>query len=103
MNFFSGKPSPEALLKELQEAYALIQRNRLREALSLLNKIIKQIPNNAKALELRGQVNGMLGNIPAAMEDIKKSIELKPTAAGYFNYALATYVQITRGRPCLQS
>ncbi len=89
MKLFSRKPSRETLLAELQSAYELIQQNRLPQALALLNNITDQVPNNAKALELRGQVYGMQGNIPAALADLQKSVELKPTPSAYFNFALA--------------
>jgi len=86
---FSKKQSPETLLAKLNTIYDLMQKNRLPEALSLLNDFIKQVPDNAKALGYRGEVHGRLGNIPAAIDDLKKAVNLKPTASDYFNLALA--------------
>ena len=91
MNLFSRKLSPSALLSKLQAAYDLKQQNRLQEALDLLNKLLKQVPDNAKALAYRGEIYGRLGNIPAALEDLKRSVHLEPFAPTYFNLALAYF------------
>jgi len=89
VNLFSRKQLSEVLLSRLQAAYDLKEQNRLPEALGLLNKFIKQVPDNAKALAYRGEVYGRLGNIPAALADLQNSVQIKPTAPAYFNYALA--------------
>jgi tetratricopeptide (TPR) repeat protein len=91
VNLFSGKPSSYALLSKLQAAYDLKQQNRFQEALDLLNKIIKQVPDNAKALAYRGEIYGQLGNIPAALEDLERSVHFEPFASTYFNLALAHF------------
>ena len=83
----------EVFLAALKKISGLIQQDRLQEALETSSKLIDLLPqdttNLAYPLAYRGQIYGRLGNIPAALADLKRSVELKPTAEGYYNYALA--------------
>jgi len=81
----SKNPSPS-----VETAYAFIVQDRLPEALSLLNDILRQSPENAVALALRGQAYGRMGKISNALADLSRSVQLDPSNVdAYFNYAIA--------------
>jgi len=56
----------------------------------MLNDILKQSPENAVALALRGQTYGRVGNVSNALTDLSRSVQLDPNNIdANFNYAIA--------------
>ncbi len=55
----------------------LINKQDYNHALAEANSVVYAYPNDPQAYFLRSQINFALNNIPAAMDDINKSIELK--------------------------
>lgn len=88
------------ITKPLREANRLVNQGRCKEALPLLNEIIKKNPNNALAYERRITCNiyqfqsnvftESQGYFLSALEDANKIIEIHPDAPGY--YELRNYI-----------
>ena len=91
MPLFFRKPSPDAILAQLNHVDELKRLNQLQNALAAVNKVLKQAPDSALALAYRGEIQGRLGHIPEALADLEKSVRIEPTAYAYFNYSLAHY------------
>ena len=69
----------------LQEATNHFNNNRLQEAGSLCQTILRSLPNNADALHLLGVINYQAGRYQLAIEYIKKAIVIDPSKAHYHN------------------
>ena len=77
--------SADELLSEAQQA---LNAGKPGQTESLLNKAIKQTPDNADFYLLRSRARESLGKYKAALEDASKYIELLPQEAyGYLNRA----------------
>lgn len=86
---FKGR-HPNSFFLLLNAAYNLVKQDQLPEALTLLDDILEQAPDDAAALTLRGQVYGCLGDIGSALADLGRSVEINPNSEeAYFNYAVA--------------
>lgn len=70
---------PQAMELALREQNA----GRLQQAESIYRQIVAAIPNHADAWHMLGMLAMQVGQVPAALELIDKSIELFPQQAGY--------------------
>jgi tetratricopeptide (TPR) repeat protein len=84
--FYKEVNSPENKLTQyrLGEEYlnaaghALLQYNKVNEAIELFNFIVEEFPQSANAWDSRGEAYMKAGNKELAIEDYKKSLELNP-------------------------
>jgi tetratricopeptide (TPR) repeat protein len=84
--FYKGVSSPDdTLIKySLGEehlnavGYALLQYNKVNEAIELFNFMVEEFPQSANAYDSRGEAYMKAGNKELAIENYKKSLELNP-------------------------
>jgi tetratricopeptide (TPR) repeat protein len=58
--------------------YALLQYNKVNEAIELFNFMVAEFPQSANAYDSRGEAYMKAGNKELAIADYKKSLELNP-------------------------
>jgi len=63
------------------KAASLMQKGRLAEALTVLQKFCRKHANDAEAFYLLGNCNGMLGRYPDAIQALEKSLQIQPHVA----------------------
>lgn len=71
--------------KQIQLAYDYYQKDRLHEALQILNKILEEEPENTDALFYLGVVHHRFGNNDDAVANFRKIIEINPHDADVLN------------------
>jgi len=60
------------------EAWTVMAKGQLKKALELINRSLEADSQSATTWRLRGQVNGLLGNLDQAIEDMQKSRVINP-------------------------
>jgi tetratricopeptide (TPR) repeat protein len=77
--------------KFLRKNYALnlAQGGRLREAIGLYEKIKADYPDDYEIYQDLGIAYGYAGDLSAAIDSLKKAVELHPTPSAYYNLAVA--------------
>jgi tetratricopeptide (TPR) repeat protein len=84
--FYKGLNSPDnklikySLGEEHLNAvgYALLQYNKVNEAIEIFNFMVEEFPQSANAYDSRGEAYMKAGNKELAIENYKKSLELNP-------------------------
>jgi tetratricopeptide (TPR) repeat protein len=85
--FYKEVNSPENKLTQYRlgeeylnaAGYALLQYNKVNEAIELFNFMVEEFPQSANAYDSRGEAYMKAGNKELAIEDYKKSLELNPS------------------------
>ena len=71
---------------ELDQVRQLIKSKQLQQAISLLENLVTRAPNHAEAVTILGMLQTQVGNIPAAIKSLRRSVQLAPKNYGnYFN------------------
>jgi tetratricopeptide (TPR) repeat protein len=84
--FYKEVNSPENKLTQYRlgeeylnaAGYALLQYNKVNEAIELFNFMVEEFPQSANAWDSRGEAYMKAGNKELAIENYKKSLELNP-------------------------
>lgn len=70
---------------EYQQAVRLMRKNRYKEAIDVMSKLIKAEPKNPNHLRFRAELLRLWGQIGQARRDYRKMIELAPESAVAYN------------------
>ena len=83
---------PQESRTTLLQAWLLLSNGHPDDSLALIDNFLEKEPDSAKGLQLRGQINRLVGNLDAAILDFQKSNKLNPLAQTQIDLA-RTYAQ----------
>ncbi len=80
---------PESRFLRMSYAANLGSSGRLKEALAVYEKLIEDFPGEQGFYQYAGIALSYLGEYDRAVARLKQAVDIRPTASGYFNLALA--------------
>ena len=87
LTVFLATPGP-ADEKKLEKAIQLIDQNNDGEALSLLQELLQENPNDPRVLHALGRIYRSRKQYKEAIELFERAVQIKPSGRGYYSLAL---------------
>jgi tetratricopeptide (TPR) repeat protein len=95
------RPSDELLANRLEAAIAARERGG-EVSLQMLDQLIRDFPDFAEAWNQRATLHYMMGNYPASLSDIAKTLELEPRHFGALSGRALIYLEQGQEAPAMR-